>query len=234
MAINIIRSHERYTASHGWLTSRFSFSFSEYYDPNNRNFGNLRVFNDDIIQPGTGFGTHPHANMEIVTYVIEGALEHKDSMGNIGVLRAGEVQRMTAGTGLTHSEYNHSQEEPGHFLQLWFFPDREGHTPSWEERKFTKEQQQNRLLPVVAGQPTEDALHINQDLTIFLSSLEAGRDVTHTQPAGRKLYLFVIKGNVTLNGTDALAVGDAARITDVHELNVRTEHGAEFMLIDLT
>lgn len=134
--IQIIPSEKRYKAAHGWLVTYHSFSFAEYYDPNNIQFGALRVFNDDTVQPGRGFGEHPHADMEIMTYVIDGTLEHRDSLGNRGLLRAGEVQRMTAGTGIFHSEYNASDEKPVHFLQIWFLPDQKGLTPSWEQKAF--------------------------------------------------------------------------------------------------
>ncbi|KEO81363.1 pirin family protein [Tumebacillus flagellatus] len=231
--IQIIRSNERYTAEHGWLTSRFSFSFAEYYDPQNVRFGVLRVFNDDTVQAGEGFGRHPHADMEIMTYVIEGALEHQDSMGNIGVLRPGEVQRMTAGTGVYHSEYNHSQTEPVHFLQLWFLPNRQGLTPSWEQKEFTKEQQQNTLLPVVSGRAAEGALHMNQDVTVYLSNLEKGQILKYAaEDPNRLFYAFVIRGALDLNG-ELLQAGDAARISDVQHLTLGSPDGVEFMLIDL-
>ncbi|MBL0386879.1 pirin family protein [Tumebacillus sp. ITR2] len=231
--IQLIRAQERYTASHGWLTSRFSFSFAEYYDPQNVRFGVLRVFNDDTVQAGEGFGRHPHADMEIMTYVIDGALEHQDSMGNIGVLRPGEVQRMTAGTGVYHSEYNHSKTEPVHFLQLWFLPNKQGLTPSWEQAEFTKEQQRNTLLPVVSGRGVEGAMHMNQDVTVFLSNLEKGLTLTHTaDDANRLFYVFVIRGILDLNG-ELMHEGDAARISDVPTLTLSSPDGAEFMLIDL-
>jgi redox-sensitive bicupin YhaK (pirin superfamily) len=231
--IKIIRADERYTAEHGWLTSRFSFSFAEYYDPQNVRFGVLRVFNDDTVQAGQGFGRHPHADMEIVTYVIEGALEHQDSLGNIGVIHPGEVQRITAGTGLYHSEYNHSQTEPVHFLQLWFLPNKQGLTPSWEQRQFALEDQVNRLLPVVSGRGAADALQMNQDVTIYLSNLQQGQTLTHTaDDANRLFHVFVIRGTLDLNG-ELLQPGDAARISDVATLQFSSPDGAEFMLIDL-
>ncbi|PWK13031.1 pirin family protein [Tumebacillus permanentifrigoris] len=231
--INVIQAGERYTAEHGWLTSRFSFSFAEYYDPQNTRFGVLRVFNDDTVQAGQGFGRHPHQDMEIVTYVIDGTLEHQDSLGNIGVIHAGEVQRITAGTGLSHSEYNHSKTEPVHFLQLWFLPDKQGHTPSWEQRQFSKEQQRNTLLPVVSGRGVADTLQMNQDVTIYLSNLEQGQTLTHTaENSNRLFYAFVIRGTLDLNG-EQMHEGDAARISDEESLTLSSPDGAEFMLIDL-
>lgn len=231
--INIIPSEQRFTAEHGWLTSHFSFSFAEYYDPSNMNWSAMRVLNDDTVQPGTGFGMHPHQNMEIVTYVIDGLLEHKDSMGNVGVVHPGEVQVMTAGTGVLHSEYNPSETEPLHLLQMWFLPERKGLTPSWEQRQFSKEQQRNTLFPVVSYDGRGETLSVHQEMTIYLSNLEAGHELTHVQEPGRHMHLFVIKGAITLNGEHAMQVGDAARIADVDRLTITSSVGAEFMLIDL-
>ncbi|MGI6128202.1 MAG: pirin family protein [Planifilum sp.] len=231
--IQIIPSEKRYKADHGWLVTYHSFSFAEYYDPNNIQFGALRVFNDDTVQPGRGFGEHPHADMEIMTYVIDGTLEHRDSLGNRGLLRAGEVQRMTAGTGIFHSEYNASDEKPVHFLQIWFLPDQKGLTPSWEQKAFPPDQKRNRLLPVVSGRPIGEALHIHQDVTVYLSLLEAGRQIHHRQEAGRRMYLFVIDGAVVVDGEHAMKAGDSARITGLSELTVSTDEGAEIMLMDL-
>ncbi|UFJ39319.1 pirin family protein [Brevibacillus humidisoli] len=231
--IQIIPSDQRFLTDHGWLKSRFSFSFAEYYDPNNLQFGPLRVFNDDVIQPGTGFGMHPHRDMEIMTYVIEGVLEHKDSIGNTGIIRPGEVQRMTAGNGIYHSEYNPSEDTPLHLLQIWFLPNQKGLTPSWEQKEFTKEQQTNCLFPVVSGRPNGEALSIHQDLTVYLSRLEAGRELTHQQEEGRKIYLFVISGDLQLDGEHQLSTGDSARIDERSQLHLATTAGAEFMLMDL-
>lgn len=231
--IHIIPSEKRYTAEHGWLTTRHSFSFAEYYDPNNLHFGVLRVFNDDIVQPGKGFDMHPHADMEIVTYVIDGVLEHQDSMGNRGLIHAGELQRMTAGTGVFHSEYNPSREQPVHLLQIWFFPDRRGLTPSWEQTSFPPEAQLNRLLPVVSGTPREGALSIHQDVTVYLSRLDAGRSLTHEQEEGRLMYLFLIEGRVKLDGQHDMKAGDTARITDLTRISIEAEEDAHFMLMDL-
>lgn len=231
--INIIPSEARFTAEHGWLKSRFSFSFAEYYDPANLEFGPLRVFNDDTVQPGTGFGKHPHANFEIMSYVLEGTLEHQDSMGNRGQLKAGEIQCTTAGTGIYHSEYNPSSSEPVHFLQIWFNPDERNLTPSWKQRAFPKETQVNGLLPVVSGQASSDTLQVHQDVTVYLSVLEADREVLHQQAPGRKMYVFVIQGELVLNETGVMRQGDSARIEDLSELRLKTKQGAEFMLMDL-
>ncbi|MBA4492905.1 pirin family protein [Paenactinomyces guangxiensis] len=231
--IQIIPSEQRYKAEHGWLTSYHSFSFADYYDPDNLQFGSLRVFNDDIIQGGQGFGMHPHANMEIMTYVIDGTLEHQDSLGNKGLIEAGEVQRMTAGTGIYHSEYNHSPEKPVHLLQIWFIPNQKDLSPSWEQRKFSREQQLNQLLPVVSGRSLEHALTIHQDVTVYLSHLQAGKELVHRQQEHRRMYLFVIEGKVALNETHTLSAGDTARISGLSELHLATHRGGEFMLMDL-
>lgn len=230
--IQIIPSEQRYKTSLGWLTSYHSFSFANYYDPENTQFGALRVFNDDLIQPGKGFDMHPHAEMEIMTYVIEGALEHRDSLGNKGIIQAGEVQRMSAGTGIYHSEYNYSDENPLRLLQIWFLPQKQKLTPSWEQKHFSKEQQLNRLLPVVSGHLTGEALKINQDVTVYLSCLEPGAHLSHHQDKNRRIYLFVINGELQLD-QHYLRKGDTARITERHHITISSHKGAELMLIDL-
>jgi redox-sensitive bicupin YhaK (pirin superfamily) len=170
--------------------------------------------------------------MEIMTYVISGALEHRDSMGNRGVLRAGDVQRMTAGTGIFHSEYNHSGEEPVHFLQIWFEPDRLNLPPSYEQKSFALEAMENRLLPVVSGKGAEGALPIHQDVTVYLSRLAAGRELEFEQEKGRRIYLFVIEGTLQVE-EETLHPGDSARITDLHRLTLKSGTDAHFMLMDL-
>ncbi len=242
--LNIIPSADRHFADHGWLQTHWHFSFDSYYDPNNINWGALRVFNDDIIQPGQGFGRHGHRDMEIVTYVLDGALEHKDSLGNTGVIRPGEVQVMSAGSGIQHSEYNHSQSEPCHLLQLWILPRTKSQPPRWEQRQFPLAEQAGRLLPVVSSGEIADTLKIDQAAAIYLSSLKPGDKVAHPMQAGRKAYAFVTQGVVTLNG-QALETGDQARISDERELkfaisgdesagrNVVAVRNAHFMLLDL-
>lgn len=229
----MIPSEARYIARHDWLTSRFSFSFADYNDPSNMQFGTLRVFNDDVVQPGNGFGLHPHANFEIMSYVLEGTLEHQDNMGNKSQLRPGEIQCTTAGTGIYHSEYNPSTVETVHFLQIWFVPSEKNLTPKWDQRMFPKETQVNRLLPVVSGQGIEEGLHVHQDVTVYLSVLEAGRTLTHVQAERRRMYLFVIQGVVQLQADQTLKQGDSARIEGVTDLRISTTDGAEFMLMDL-
>lgn len=230
--IQVIRCEERHHQNFGWLDTRWHFSFAEYHDPANENWGALRVFNDDVIEAGQGFGMHPHRDMEIVTIVLSGELEHKDSLGNRGVIRPGEVQVMSAGRGITHAEYNHSKEKPLHLLQLWIFPRSKGRTPRWEQRVFDDAQRQGKLLPVVSGGDIPGTLTIDQDAAIYLSRLSAGQKVTHESRPGRKGYLFVIDGTVTLGGT-ALAAGDQARLDGETQIEVRAESSAEFIFLDL-
>lgn len=241
--LQFIPSESRFAADHGWLHSRFSFSFAEYQDPANTRFGMMRVFNDDIVQPGSGFGMHPHADMEIVTYVIDGKLEHKDSLGNKGVIESGEVQRMTAGSGIYHSEYNPSADTPVRLLQMWVYPKHKDLTPSWEQKRFTREEQRGKLLPVISGGGAEGALHIHQDASFYLTTLQAGETVRHTPDGNRRLLLFVIKGtasaavaDTSLEGgglTQPLKEGDALRLTNASELAVGTDAAAELLLVDL-
>jgi hypothetical protein len=241
----IIRSDERYHLEADWLSTYWHFSFDHYYDPENVSFGPLRVFNDDVIQPSGGFPMHSHREMEIITYVLEGRLEHRDSLGNRGVIGAGEVQRMSAGTGIRHSEYNASETERVHLLQLWIQPAVKGLAPSWEQKKFTRGEREGKLLAVASGTPADlsraqsrealakaGALKIHQDATIFVSALKAGQEVTHELAPGRRAYLFVIEGKVMLNGRPA-AAGDQARITGETPLTLAATEASELLLIDL-
>ncbi|MGO0060325.1 pirin family protein [Brevibacillus fluminis] len=232
--IRIYPAESRFAADHGWLKSKFSFSFAEYYDPNNQLFGPLRVFNDDIVQPGYGFGAHPHREMEIVSVVLKGELGHEDSTGNKEVIRPGEIQRMSAGTGIVHSEMNPSQTEEVNFLQLWFLPAEKGLTPSYEQKAYDMSKRKNNLLPVVSGKALkEDVVHIHQDLTMYLSDLEANHTITFEQAQDRYTYVFVMEGTLRVNGEAVLNRRDAARITDITKLQIETAEGASFMLIDL-
>jgi len=230
--MQVTQSKDRFLADHGWLQSYHHFSFADYYDPKNLHWGALRVFNDDVIQGGQGFGLHPHKDMEIVTVVLEGALEHKDTLGNTGVVRPGEVQVMSAGRGLAHSEYNHSKTDPLHLLQLWIFPRKQGSKPRWEQREFLPEERAGRLLPVVSDGTIPATLHIDQDAAIYLSSLRAGEQVTHTAAGGRKAYAFVTKGQVALNGREMQA-GDEVRIADESVLTFTASRDADLILLDL-
>jgi hypothetical protein len=230
--IKVITSDERHHQNFGWLDTRWHFSFDTYYDPENVHWGALRVFNDDVIEPGQGFPMHGHRDMEIVTYVLSGTLEHQDSMGHTGVVRPGEVQVMSAGKGVMHSEFNPSKEEPVHLLQLWILPRTRGLQPRWEQRVFSRDERGGKLLPVVSSGDRDGTLHIDQDAQIFVSALKTGDKVAHPSRPGRKAYLFVIEGGVGLNGA-TLAKGDQARIEDEKELNLEAKQDSELILLDL-
>lgn len=230
--IQVIRSTERHSADFDWLQTHWHFSFAEYHDPKNMRWGALRVFNDDVIQPGQGFPMHGHQDMEIVTCVLEGTLEHRDSLGNRGVIRPGEVQVMSAGSGITHSEYNHSRQVPLHLLQLWIFPRTKGLAPRWEQKEFTKADRAGRLLSVVSSGELPGTLAIDQDAAIFLSALKKGEQVSRRSRPGRKAYLFVISGGVNVNG-ETLTAGDQARMADESDIGIHANHDAELILLDL-
>jgi redox-sensitive bicupin YhaK (pirin superfamily) len=230
--MRVIRSDDRYAGDFGWLKTRWHFSFGDYFDPDNTSFGPLRVFNDDVIGPGGGFGMHPYRDMEIITYMLDGALEHADSKGHRGVLRPGDVQVMSAGRGIRHSEMNHSQEAPAALLQIWIEPRTRGREPTYDQRSFDVSGNVNRLVPVASGQEAPGALPIDQDATIYASRMNAGQSITHTQAAGRKAYLFVIDGEVSVNGM-ALKPGDQARISDEPDLRIDASADAHLLLIDL-
>jgi hypothetical protein len=230
--MKIVRSEERFNLKEDWLDARWHFSFGHYHDPANIHFGALRVFNDDRIAPNGGFPPHPHAEMEIVTYVLKGELEHRDSMGHTSVLKGGGVQRMSAGTGVRHSEFNASGESTLHLNQIWLFPAEKGLAPSYEECQWTEANRQGRLLPIVSNDRKPGTIHIHQDATFYVSQLKAGESVAHTIKSGRRLYLFVIEGAATVNG-QALAGGDQARIQDESNLTIAATEQTELLLIDL-
>ena len=232
--IKIIKSGEHYHDEEDWLSTYWHFSFAHYQDPHKMNFGPLRVFNDDIIQPGKGFGFHPHRDMEIVTYVIDGELEHKDNQGNHGVIQPGEIQRMTAGSGIMHSEYNHSNEKPLRLLQMWLFANRRGLDPSWEQRRFGKEERMNKLLPVIVPENAKNGqtLYIHQDAAIYVSFLMPGNKIEHNLAKDRKAYVFVIEGRIMLNNS-ALKTRDAAKVEDESRLTMQAEKPTELILLDL-
>jgi redox-sensitive bicupin YhaK (pirin superfamily) len=225
-------SSDRGVTATDWLTSHHSFSFNAYFDRERMHFGPLRVLNDDRVVPGGGFPTHPHENMEIVTYVLDGALAHRDSMGTSSVISAGDVQRMSAGTGVTHSEFNHSGEAPVHFLQIWFFPRRRGSEPSYEQRDFGRTRRTNVLLPVASGAAVDDALSIDQDATIYVCRLEADRTVSHAFTPERAGYLYVVDGRVRV-GDRTLEGGDAALCTAERSIDVAAESDAELVLFEV-
>lgn len=230
--IQIRKANERGHANHGWLDTYHTFSFASYRDPQHMGFRSLRVMNEDFVQPGQGFGTHPHRDMEIVTYVLEGALEHKDSMGNGEVLRPGEFQRMSAGTGITHSEFNPSDTEPVHLYQIWLYPDRKGIEPSYEQKQFPEIERRNQLRLVASQDADAGSLLIHQDAQIYLSSLDAGIEISHELKPGRHAWLQVLRGAVSLGGED-LFTSDGASISDVNKLEIVANQSSEVMLFDL-
>ena len=208
---------ERFHTRLGWLDSRHSFSFGSHRDPRHMGFGPLRVLNDDRVAPGGGFGTHPHRDAEIVSWVLDGALEHRDSMGTGSVIRPGDLQRMSAGTGVSHSEWNHSKTAPVHFLQLWWTPDRAGHTPSYQQVHFPEEQRRGRLCPLLTPDGRDGTASIHQDTTLSTALLAAGERVAHPLQPGRRAWLQVARGAVamgpwTLGAGDGLAVDEAGQI----------------------
>lgn len=230
--MNIVPANKRHFTDMGWLQTYWLFSFSNYYDPANMGHGKLRVFNDDVVRPGTGFPTHPHDEMEIVTIVLKGEISHKDSMGNGGVIRAGEVQRMSAGTGLTHSEYN-AAEGDLHFYQIWILPDQAGLTPSYEQKKFAEANFRNVLFPLASGQGKDGAVSFHTDATIYRSQLEAGRQLVHNTSPDRKLFIYLTSGSLRVNG-ETLTARDQARIDDVERLELVSDKASDFVLIDVT
>ncbi|MDE1763818.1 MAG: pirin family protein [Thaumarchaeota archaeon] len=232
--IQKISAGEHHKSETDWLSTYYHFSFADYFDPKKMNYGPLRVFNDDTIQPASGFGFHPHRDMEIVTYVIEGELEHHDSFGNNGIIGPGEIQVMTAGSGIMHSEYNHSKKKPLKLLQMWVVPDKKELEPSWQQKKYTKEQQLDTLLQVVSplGSEKNGALTIHQNASFYVSSLTPGAEVLHDIQTGRKAYAFVIEGEISLNGIK-MQTRDAARIEGEQKLSIRSEKQTEMILIDL-
>lgn len=216
----------------GWLKSQHSFSFGHYQDPANMGHGPLRVLNEDRVIPGAGFGTHPHDNMEIVSYVLSGALEHKDSMGTGSVIRPGDIQRMSAGTGVTHSEYNHSKTDNVHFLQIWFYPEKDGITPSYEQKSFSDNDKKGQLKLVMSKGGRKDSVHINQDVDMYVSLLDDNDEVMFAPKAGRLQWLQVARGHVALNG-DLLKEGDGAYISDEKRLTLNQATDAEIILFDM-
>lgn len=230
--IAIRAADERGHADHGWLDTYHTFSFASYRDARHMGFRALRVMNEDIVQPGRGFGEHPHHDMEIVTYILEGALAHRDSMGNGEVLRPGEFQRMSAGTGITHSEFNPSDDEPVHLYQIWLFPNRKGIEPSYEQKRFAEEERRNRLRLVASPDGAEDSLRIHQDARIYLSTIDVGQRVNHTLADGRHAWLQVVRGAVSLNGHD-LETSDGAAVSEERLLTIQAKGVAEIMLFDL-
>ncbi len=225
-------SHERGHFDHGWLDTYHSFSFADYRDPAHMRFRVLRVINEDTVAPGEGFGTHPHQDMEILTYVISGALQHRDSMGTGSVITAGEVQRMTAGTGVTHSEMNASQSEPVHLLQIWVFPEAEGLPPSYEQKRFGPQEKTDVLKLVASRDGGDGSVSWHQDVSVFASLLGPGRSLTHELAPNRYAWLQLISGALTANGR-SLAPGDGLAFSAESSLRISAGQVSEFLLFDL-
>lgn len=230
--LNLRRSNERGQTKIGWLDSRHSFSFNRYFDPRHMGFQHLRVINEDWVKPDTGFGTHPHNDMEIVTFVLKGTLAHKDSTGGVGYIHAGEVQHMTAGTGIEHSEFNESQDETVHLFQIWLLPERRGLEPGYEQRKFSTIDRTDNLLLVAARDGRNNALTIHQDVDIYVSSLTEGKELSHRLCPTRHAWVQVATGKLKVNGVD-LETGDGLAVSDLENLSFQALENSEFMLFDL-
>ena len=230
--IEIIPSETRGSADHGWLKARHTFSFAEYHNPQRVRFGPLRVINEDRIGPGQGFGTHPHKDMEIVTYPISGAIEHKDSMGNGTVIRAGEVQRMTAGSGVQHSEFNHSQSEELHLLQIWMFPEQDDLEPGYEQTMFSREDKLNQLRLIASRDGRDGSVTVHQHVDLYASVLQQDQTLEHRCSDSHKIFVQVISGDIEVND-QALSAGDGVQITEQDHLKVTSQSEAEFLLFDM-
>ncbi len=230
--IEIRRAQERGYADHGWLKSFHSFSFADYYDPKFMNFGALRVINEDRVAPGMGFGTHGHRDMEIISYVLDGALAHKDSMGNGSTIRPGDVQRLSAGTGVQHSEFNHASDQTTHFLQIWIQPNQLGIAPSYEEKHFTAADKRGRLRVVASTEARDGSVKLHADAVLYAGLFNGDEQASVPIPAGRRAYVHIARGRAMINN-QPLAAGDAMRLVDEH--SVRVDHGdnAEVLIFDL-
>ena len=230
--LQVRKSSDRGYANHGWLQSYHSFSFAEYFDRNHMHFSALRVINDDIIAPGQGFGMHPHRDMEIVTYILRGELQHKDDIGNGSVIRAGDVQRMTAGTGVVHSEFNASATNDVHLLQIWIMPDSLNLEPSYEEKHFSTEQKLNQWCLIAARNKQECAMTVHQDMQLYASILDAQANLAYTVNENRSAYLHVAYGNIELDGK-TFESGDAVMLNGSAELLIKANAESELLLFDL-
>ena len=230
--IDVIRSESRGGADHGWLKSKHTFSFADYHNPSMMGFAKLRVVNEDWIEPGQGFGTHPHRDMEIVTYMIDGSLEHKDSMGNGSVIRPGELQRMTAGTGVRHSEFNHSADDQAHLLQIWILPERNGLEPGYEQKLFPSEEKSNRWRLVGSRDGRDGSLTIHQDVNLYSSELGQDNELEYVFGGRRRGFLQVVRGAIEVEG-HKLVAGDAVATQDQASLSIRAATDSELLLFDM-
>lgn len=230
--LKLRRSGERGLADHGWLKSRHTFSFAEYFDPKHMGLGPLRVINEDWIKAGRGFGAHPHRDMEIITYVVKGSLTHQDSLGNRAVIRPDEIQRMTAGTGIIHSELNPEAEQETHLFQIWILPERQGLAPSYGQRSFAEQLATGKPVLVVSRDGRDGSVAINQDADLYITRLESGGTVHFSLREKRVQWLQVVRGSVSLE-SQTLHAGDAASVSDLKQLALRGEPGTEFLLFDM-
>jgi quercetin 2,3-dioxygenase len=229
--ISVRKGSDRGLTSIDWLKSRHTFSFGEYYDPKEQGFSDLRVINEDWVAPGAGFPTHSHRDMEIITYVVDGAVQHKDSMGNGSIIRPGDVQRMSAGTGVTHSEYNPSKTETLHLLQIWILPDRRGHSPGYEQKEIGEVEKRGRLRLIASPDGRDGSVSIQQDARLY-AGIVNGEPIALTLKPGRRGYLQVVKGAVTVNGV-SLEAGDGARIEEEGALEIAAREQSEVLVFDL-
>jgi redox-sensitive bicupin YhaK (pirin superfamily) len=229
---NIRRSNERGYADHGWLKSFHTFSFADYYDPEHISFGALRVINEDRVEAGMGFGTHGHRDMEIISYVLEGELAHKDSMGTGATIRPGDVQRMSAGRGVQHSEFNPSEDQPAHFLQIWIMPNERGVTPSYEQKHFAAEEKRGKLRLIASRDGADGSVRIYQNAKVYAGLFDGAEQAELPIAAGRQLYVHVARGTVTANG-NVLNAGDAMGLSEVGTLSLTKGDGAEVLVFDL-
>ena len=230
--ITIRPSQERGGGNHGWLNTRHTFSFDQYYDPRFMGFRSLRVINEDVVAPATGFPTHPHRDMEIITYILEGKLEHKDSLGTGSIILPGDGQRMTAGRGIRHSEFNPSQTDPVHLLQIWILPEKDGLEPSYEQKSFPESEKRGKLRVIASRDVREGSVKINQDAQLYVTLLGSGDHVSHEFEKNRYGWLQVARGAVELNGTK-LSQGDGAAISDEQKLTIKGAKDSEVLLFDL-
>lgn len=231
--LQIRQATDRGVANFGWLDSRHTFSFGHYYDPAHMGFGPLRVINEDRVQPGRGFDTHGHSDMEILSYVLDGALEHRDSLGNGSIIRPGDVQRMTAGTGVRHSEFNASQNESVHFLQIWILPERAGLEPGYEQQHFSEAERRSTLRLVASRDGRDGAVTIHQDVDLYATRLGTGEELTHRLAPGRKAWVQMARGHADINGI-VLQAGDGVGFTDEGAISLRGRSDAEILLFDMT
>ncbi|MBC8032156.1 MAG: pirin family protein [Pyrinomonadaceae bacterium] len=230
--IKVRKAEQRGHFDFGWLNTYHTFSFGDYYDPSHMGFRSLRVINEDVVAPGRGFPRHGHRDMEIFTYILQGALQHRDSMGNGSIIRPGDVQRMSAGSGVTHSESNPSNVEPVHLLQIWILPSKEGIQPDYEEKKFPDDEKRNKLRQIISPNGSEGAVRINQDASVYASTLEPDHEVVHQLESGRHVWLQVGTGSITVNDV-RLNPGDGAAVSEESNLAIAAHESSEVLLFDL-